>query len=579
MQFLRFILILFCAEALAQAPSLEWVIQLGGKRGLNNPIIKIDLNGNILITGVFSDTIDADPSPASEYLVSRGGYDVFLAKYDPSGNLIWATSFGGPSLDSVSDMATDNLGMIYLGGNFRGKTFFGSGQGYDSISSNGRSDGFIAKFDQNGGFEWLKRIGGPDRDFINRIGAQNGYAYLLGYFRGTVDFDPGPSSYNISSNGLDERFVAKFDQNGDFLFAKEFGIIPRPPHMVPCPVFCYDRDHVCFLDINDAGDIFIAGNTKAFGYRIDLYPGPGVLSLKCSEQTSYILRLDSAGNYQSLAQFEGSPMTPTGIYFSKQDQVVSFGKFYLDVDFDPGPGTKVIRGEYFDPWTSDNYVSTLTSSFSYSGAFKIGGIKLTEISNVASDHRGMLYLIGGFYSTVDFDPGPGLYNLTASGISDGFLEKVKPNGNLIWAIRAGGDGAVKPTSVAIGPNGEIYEAGVFTFNANFDPSGTSGRLTSLGDGDIYLRKISDPLGIESKNQLKNVRAFPNPFTNEINIEFQSTMEYVSVQLISSHGQIIQEVEGKSCNELLMKNEVEPGIYFLKVQDSNMAVQILKVVKK
>ena len=80
------------------------------------------------------------------------------------------------------------------------------------MTSEGESDIFILKLDANGQFLWAKGIGGSSFDYANDIKVDaNGDLFITGVFKNTVDFDPGSSTHNLTSNGQYDAFVL---QNG-----------------------------------------------------------------------------------------------------------------------------------------------------------------------------------------------------------------------------------------------------------------------------------------------------------------------------------------------------------------------------
>ncbi|MBK7587759.1 MAG: hypothetical protein IPI22_05200 [Bacteroidetes bacterium] len=84
--------------------------------------LKIDTNGSLLLCGRFSDTLDIDISPNTYNLISNGGFDAFVARFDTSANFIWAQSFGGADDDYANSITTDLNDRIYLGGSFSSQT-------------------------------------------------------------------------------------------------------------------------------------------------------------------------------------------------------------------------------------------------------------------------------------------------------------------------------------------------------------------------------------------------------------------------------------------------------------------------
>ncbi|HEY5967620.1 MAG TPA: hypothetical protein VIU35_06560, partial [Chitinophagaceae bacterium] len=78
--------------------------------------ITTDAAGNVYLSGVFENSMDFDAGPAQFFLTSTGYTDVFIAKYSPNGNLIFAKSFGGTDPDFGSDIAIDPSGNIIITG-------------------------------------------------------------------------------------------------------------------------------------------------------------------------------------------------------------------------------------------------------------------------------------------------------------------------------------------------------------------------------------------------------------------------------------------------------------------------------
>src|SRR5690554_7795462 len=93
---------------------LEWAGALTGTDRVMSGGIAVDDNDNIIVGGYFRQSADFDPGAGTHTLISNGGYDLFLSKYDPNGNLSWAISMGGANSDEISDIAVDNSGSIYI---------------------------------------------------------------------------------------------------------------------------------------------------------------------------------------------------------------------------------------------------------------------------------------------------------------------------------------------------------------------------------------------------------------------------------------------------------------------------------
>jgi len=104
---------------------------------------------------------------------------------------------------------------------------------------------------------------------------------------------------------------------------------------------------------------------------------------------------------------------------------------------------------------------------------------------------GSVYTTGYFVGTADFDPGPGTYKpfTSPSTISDAFVLKLDPAGNLLWARDVGGASYDMGYAVAVGPDGGVYTTGYFTGTADFDPGPGTFNLTSAGASDVFVSKL------------------------------------------------------------------------------------------
>src|SRR4030095_11395856 len=108
--------------------------------------IDIDNASNVYITGDFNGTnIDFDPSPSTALLSSNGSSDIFVAKYNSSGQYIWALNAGSSGGEISWDVATDN-NSLYITGGFTGIADFNPTAVTDNLTSNGGYDIFLAKY-------------------------------------------------------------------------------------------------------------------------------------------------------------------------------------------------------------------------------------------------------------------------------------------------------------------------------------------------------------------------------------------------------------------------------------------------
>jgi hypothetical protein len=192
-----------------------WAMRNGGSNNDYAQSIAVDDSGNVYVSGYFtSPTITFGTTT----LLSAGSTDVFIVKYDGSGNVIWATGAGGSGGDYAQSIAADASGNVYMTGYFDSATLtFGT----TVLTNAGSSNIFIAKYDGNGNVIWATHYGGSSNDYAVSITANSsGKVYITGYFNSpTLSF--GSTILNNVSNH--DIFVVKFDANGNVLWAKSNG--------------------------------------------------------------------------------------------------------------------------------------------------------------------------------------------------------------------------------------------------------------------------------------------------------------------------------------------------------------------
>jgi Ig-like domain CHU_C associated/Secretion system C-terminal sorting domain/SprB repeat/Beta-propeller repeat/Bacterial Ig-like domain (group 2) len=190
-----------------------WARRMGGTGNEQGNDIVVDGSGNVYTTGFFNGTVDFDPNSGVSNLTSAGNNDVFVSKLDASGNFVWAKNIGGTSSEKGNGIALDGSGNVYMTGFFKGTADFDHGAGVTNITSVGFSDIFVSKLDASGNFVWARSMGGTNLEEGYSIAIDiSGNIYTTGYFNGTVDFDPGAGTFNLTSNGGNDFFVHKMSQ-------------------------------------------------------------------------------------------------------------------------------------------------------------------------------------------------------------------------------------------------------------------------------------------------------------------------------------------------------------------------------
>ena len=316
--------------------NLLWAKNFGGTFGTFVNDLSIDASGSVYTIGTSQATTDFDPSAAVYELVSTGGQDPYMAKLDASGNFVWALNTGF----SISALNIDINNALYLTGIFNDTTDFDfdTTQTINLISLGG-SDIYIAKFDTDANFVWVKSVGGTDNESPGAINTDAvGNIIICGTFVGTADFDPGAGIANLTAVGtgsnLSDMFFLKLDAAGNYVWAKRIG--------------GNSIDFPTDIDTDNAGNVYFCGQFKSS--VVDFDPDPTVtfnLNGTFSSYDAFVLILSTTGNFIYAYEIGGPSNGDDeagGIFVNPSCSFYVTGSFYGPIDFDPGTGTNTLTG-------------------------------------------------------------------------------------------------------------------------------------------------------------------------------------------------------------------------------------------
>lgn len=393
---------------------------------------------------------------------------------------------------------------------------------------------------------WARSFGGPNDQAGNSIVTDDSSnTYTIGYFRSTVDFDPGSGTVNLTSPWY-ATFITKLDAAGNLVWAKKIGSAINIYGSSNGTSISIDKDHniyavgsfqdSCDFDpdagttilvghagggpyystytckLNSAGNLIwattIGGtfNTQAMDVTVDqqknVYtvgsyygitdfdPGTGVYkdtSVAGGNTDIYITKSDSLGNFIWAKTIGGSGSdNGWSIALDNACNVYSTGRFQNTVDFDFGSGTNNLTAAGGD----DMYLNKLDSAGNYIWAKRIGGVAGDEMGvSIALDDRNNILTTGYFHGTVDFNPGAGVNNLTTVAVQDVFISKLDSGGNYIWAKSFGGSSDDNGSAIATDKNKNIYVTGSYRNSVDFNPGAGIFTINSIGDVDVFISKL------------------------------------------------------------------------------------------
>ena len=443
----------------AQIVNLKWAKQMGGTSNETGNGVTADAFGNVYRIGNFTGTVDFDSGPVVFNLTATTE-DVFLSKLDPDGNFIWAKQLVVNGYASGMSISLDINSNIYITGKFAGQVDFDPGPGSTNLTAIGRQDVFIAKFGTDGNFLWAKQIGTD-----------------LTYASGnsiTVDVFGGVLVTGMILNG--SIFILKLDAAGNIKWQKQIG---QPSSISTGTSVITDP----------SGNVYTTGyfSTNSITNPVDFDPGPGIYNLSPNGNAdAFVSKLNEDGDFVWARQIGGVNLEEAhAITLDATANILITGYFNGICDFNPGLAVFNLAA-YGD---EDIFITKLDIAGNFVWAKQMGGA-LSEFGNsIATDANGNIYLAGYFYGTVDFDPGPTVYNVSTWGLSDIFVTKLDGDGNLRWAKSMGGNLFDWCTSFFLDGSGNIYTTGYFNQIVDFDIGPGVYNLNAVGGKDIFVHKM------------------------------------------------------------------------------------------
>jgi len=370
---------------------LLWARVIPGDVGTAAYSIVADASGDIYLTGEYYETTDFDPGSGVFNLTPNGDRDAFVLKLSADGDFVWAISVGGTEPDNGITVAVDPAGFVIMSGVFSGAVDFDPGPGnFTLISPNiGDYTIFIIKLDATDGtFVWAKTIGdgGLDQGRALVVDAMSN-VYLSGDFDGGGDFDPGPGSFPLTSEGYLDLFLLKLNAAGDFVYAKQMG-----------GTGYFGTGYALAFD--PAGDILITG---MFEETMDFDPGPGTLNLTAVGATDgFICKVDTDGNLIWVRAFGGLSYEESYQISIDAAGDATVSGIYSDTgDFDPGPGIFTLTSN----GVQEIFLLQLDTDGNFNWATSIGGAGYDAALGLVIDPSGNLLLTGQIQEgIVDVDP-------------------------------------------------------------------------------------------------------------------------------------------------------------------------------
>ena len=436
-----------------QTQNWLWTKASGGGNSEEGQNVATDHNGNVYITGFFA-------SPAITFgsfvLTNSGVNDAYLAKYDSTGNVLWAVKIGNSGDDKSYGICTDKNNNVIIVGNFTSGSLT---IGNVTLSNPGY---FVAKFDPSGNVLFARGDGGSifHSNYGNCIAADtNSNIVIVGTFTGTVHFG-GSTLVNI---GNPDIFTVKCDPAGNVLWAKQGD------------GGTYDNDLGNGITTDKQGNVYITGGCGAntvFGSILTGVAGIFIVKYSSSGAVSDV-RCTSGGTGRAITADPSGNVFVAGVFNTAS---LTFG------------GSTVVYNS--NPGTSDILLVTYMNP---PAVWSIGGPGIDDACGITTDQEGNVYVSGMFRSSsITFPLSTTLTN-SVTGSADIWVAKYVAGFNFnltAWARSATGENDQGAYGIAVDNHDHTYITGAVAGSPIFD----NDTVVSAGGNDVFLSRLGcEPL--------------------------------------------------------------------------------------
>lgn len=560
----------------SQTPTLQFAktLETNHDQGVWSRATVTDSEGNFYMTGLFHGTVDFDPSDSGSFpLVYQGGTlndtdgesDVYIVKYNASGELVWAKrllepTFTGMNEERGSAMILDENNNLFLTG-------FTNTRGF-----------FVSKWNSDGDEIWTKYFDDTEDNALTSFAIRKkGSSVLIsGVFAGTMDFDPSPTATAELTAVNSDGFLLSLAEDGGFEWAKQFR--------------CNGGVIITGLEVDAANNIFLSG---IFLGTVDLDPTVAGNVFITSQSVSsaaissaFLAKYNSNGDLVWNRHLRGSSATDFFMVFIKKDNA---GNIILSGSFN---GTTTFLGTATSLNTASFYTSFLAkyttdgnllwaTLFGNPTAQQTTFFPSSFCANVLVDSCNNIYVSGEFQGNCDFNPGAAT-NIESSltNLVSGFAAAYSPDGNYLWSFRVGGLGNTAFVEfngylpIALDNNNDLIFTGTFRQQMDFDPSDAGSTVlasnsTNQNIAGVFIAKYDNPiancaLGTTTHSE-NGFSIYPNPSNGLVTIAINEFNEAQTMR--------IYDITGK----LLLTETISTAISTVDISNFNKGIYLIELV--
>ncbi len=527
MKILTSILIVLIVTASAAGQSaFEWANVCGHPYySETRSFLAPDPYGHLIMAGNFIDTAYF----GSDYTVSKGQTDLFMARHDPEGGVMWLLSDGGSDYDYLQGIVADEEGI------FACMTFYGSTQIGDSIfNSAGSQDIVLARYDLDGNFIWATHMGSPKTDYANAIDSDiNGNLLLTGHFYDSIAFSD-TTVYAVSSSDI---FLASFTAAGGLAWVRTLG--------------GSSSDQSYSLSCDDNGNVLLSGS-----FFNDIQITDTILTTE-DPTGVFLARYTHEGQFNSAWQLDGNGLLSRSFAsYDTEGNILHAGNFTDQLSlgpylFDAGPFNVDIYVSKYDP---DGGLLWADHAYSFGS---------DQLVSVSSGPENELYLTGHFLDTIHFGDITLKYTLCC-GSAEIFVVNYTSDGTAAWGRQLSGVTAMVE-DICTNHENKVFLAGMFSGELQIEDM----KIESEYDFSNYLTGLDPDLitGLDDPPAISDpLYLYPNPAQGMISLEMRDENRFFTWEIIDPMGRVMLKGSAIGTTRISVSS-LRNGIHYMRITDN------------
>ncbi len=530
------IILLLSFTGFSQA-GFEWAQACGHPfYGETKSVLTTDQEGNVFMAGSFIETAVF----GAESINSAGGTDIFIAKHNTAGEVLWLMADGGEDYDYLHGIAVDDDGF-YTCGTFYGTTHIGS----ETFTSQGSQDIFLVRYDTEGIFSWARHIGSPKTDFVNAMCTDpEGNMIITGHYYDSISF----GDTMLYAAAASDIFLAKYNVSGELQWLKQAS--------------GSSSDQSYSLSCDDEGNILFTGS-----YYNDILIGDTLLTTMFPTGV-FMAKMDNNGTLQFVSQIDGNGLIAKSFAtFDSNGDIFFTGNFTDQIN---------IGSYYFDAgaFNIDIFITRYGADGELIWADHGYGIGSDQLISISAGPKKDIYISGHYLADIHFSDLTLAYNLCC-GSEEIFLVRYTEDGIPAWGDSITGERA-KLEAICKNENDELFVTGMFKVQLSFGD-------IILEGGDEYTNflcgvatgTLTSVREVEEKGLLS---VYPIPAGDELNIRMPSKIHNINYEIIDMSGRVLLEGRTTGSSKLDISS-IPAGQYLFRIYDAASGISDGKMIIK